>query len=142
LSGGVRRSMAIAQYHFRWRRHSGTPLSLRERALTIDHDSRISLRAPFERVRAIERAIVSDLPAFGYNPLNATCRHMPGATARGFDHAALHGRAFAKMLSSVFLRACWRGIPHSQTHPMVSTEKTPSTRPIYMFKIYYIKCKL
>jgi hypothetical protein len=59
---------AIAQYHFRSRRHSGTPLNLRERVLTIDHDSRISPRAPFERVLAIERAIVSDIQAFGYNP--------------------------------------------------------------------------
>ena len=60
--------MAIAQYHFRSRRHSGTPLNLRERVLTIDHDGRISPRAPFERVLAIERAIVSDIQAFGYNP--------------------------------------------------------------------------
>ena len=36
--------------------------------LTIDHDGRISPRAPFERVLAIERAIVSDIQAFGYNP--------------------------------------------------------------------------
>jgi hypothetical protein len=63
--------MAIAQYHFRSRRHSGTPLNLRERVLTIDHDSRISPRAPFERVLAIERAIVSDIQAFGYNPDDA-----------------------------------------------------------------------
>jgi len=64
-------SMAIAQYHFRSRRHSGTPLNLRERVLTIDHDGRISPRAPFERVLAIERAIVSDIQAFGYNPDDA-----------------------------------------------------------------------
>ena len=63
--------MAIGQYHFRSRRHSGTPLNLRKRVLTIDHDSRISPRAPFERVLAIERAIVSDIQAFGYNPDDA-----------------------------------------------------------------------
>ena len=39
--------------------------------LTIDHDGRISPRAPFERVLAIERAIVSDIQAFGYNPDDA-----------------------------------------------------------------------
>jgi hypothetical protein len=61
-------SMAIAQYHFRSRRHSGTPLNLRERVLTIDHDSRISPRAPFERVLAVERAIVSEIQALGHNP--------------------------------------------------------------------------
>ena len=64
-------SMAIAQYRFRSRRHSATPLNLRERVLTIDHDSRISPRAPFERVLAVERAIVSDIQAFGYNPDDA-----------------------------------------------------------------------
>jgi len=64
-------SMAIAQYHFRSRRHSGTPLNLRERVLTIDHDGRISPRAPFERVLATERSNVSDIQAFGYNPDDA-----------------------------------------------------------------------
>jgi hypothetical protein len=63
--------MAIAQYHFRSRRDSGTPLNLRERVLTIDHDSRISPRAPFERALAVERAVVSDIQAFGYNPDDA-----------------------------------------------------------------------
>jgi len=63
-------SMAIAHYNFHSRLHSGTPLNLRERVLTIDHDSRISPRAPFERVLSIERALVSDIQAFGYNPDN------------------------------------------------------------------------
>ena len=63
--------MAIAQYHFRSQHHSWTPLNLRERVLTIDHDARISPRPPFERALAIERAIVSDIQAFGYNPDDA-----------------------------------------------------------------------
>jgi hypothetical protein len=58
--------MAIAHYRFR-SRHSATPLNLRERVLTIDHDSRIRPRAPFERTLAVERAVVSDIQAFGYN---------------------------------------------------------------------------
>ena len=61
----------LASIIFALRRPSGTPLNLRERALTIDHDGRISPRAPFERVLAIERAIVSDIQAFGYNPDDA-----------------------------------------------------------------------
>ena len=60
-------SMAIAHYHFRSRRQSGTPFHLRERVLTIDHDSRISPRAPFERALTVERAVVSDIQAFGYD---------------------------------------------------------------------------
>jgi hypothetical protein len=64
-------SMAIAHYQFRSRLHSQAPLNLRERVLTIDHDSRILPRAPFERVLAVERAAVSDIQAFGYNADNA-----------------------------------------------------------------------
>ena len=60
-------SMAIARYHFRSRRHSATPINLRERVLTIDHDNRISPRAPFERVLPVERTVVSDIQAFGYD---------------------------------------------------------------------------
>jgi uncharacterized protein YlaI len=60
-------SIAIARYDFRLRPHSQTPLNLRERVLTIDHDSRMSPRPPFERVLAIEREVVSDIQAFGYN---------------------------------------------------------------------------
>jgi len=58
-------SMAIALYHFR--PHSHISLNLRERVLTIDHDSRMSPRPPFERVLAVERQVVSDIQAFGYN---------------------------------------------------------------------------
>jgi hypothetical protein len=64
-------SMAIAHYQFHSRLRSGAPLNLRERVLTIDHDSRILPRAPFERVLAVERAAVSDIQAFGYNADNA-----------------------------------------------------------------------
>jgi hypothetical protein len=60
-------SMAIAHYPFRSRGHSGSPFHLRERVLTIDHDSRISARAPFERALAVQRAVVSDIQAFGYD---------------------------------------------------------------------------
>jgi hypothetical protein len=63
--------MAIAQYHFRSPHHTGTPLNLRERVLTIDHDSRIRPRAPFERVLAVDGAVVSDIQAFGYDPDHA-----------------------------------------------------------------------
>jgi hypothetical protein len=61
-------SMAIVHYQFRARHHSGTPFGLRERVLMIDHDRRISPRAPFERELSVERADVSDIQAFGYNP--------------------------------------------------------------------------
>jgi hypothetical protein len=61
-------AMAIARYAFRSRRQSATPLNLRERVLTIDNDSRMSPPPPFERALAVEREMVSDIQAFGYNP--------------------------------------------------------------------------
>jgi hypothetical protein len=63
-------SMAIAHYHFRSRSHAQPPLNLRERVLTIDHDSRIDPRPPFERLLAVQRQTVSDIQAFGYTPNN------------------------------------------------------------------------
>jgi hypothetical protein len=61
-------SMAIARYHLRSRLPSRPALTLRERVLTIDRDARMSARAPFERVLAPERDIVSDVQAFGFDP--------------------------------------------------------------------------
>ena len=61
-------AMAIARYAFRSRRHSPAPLNLRERVLTIDNDSRMNPPPPFERALEVEREIVSDIQAFGYNP--------------------------------------------------------------------------
>jgi hypothetical protein len=60
-------AMAIARYAFRSRRHPATPLNLRERVVTIDKDSRMAPSPPFERVLAVEREVVSDIQAFGYN---------------------------------------------------------------------------
>jgi hypothetical protein len=61
-------SMAIARYDFRPRGGSGRAFNVRERVLTIDHDSRMAPRSPFERTLLAEREVVSDIQAFGYNP--------------------------------------------------------------------------
>lgn len=60
-------SIAIARYDFRSRTRLLIPLSVREHVRTIDHDSRLSPRLPFERVLEAEREVVSDIQAFGYN---------------------------------------------------------------------------
>ncbi len=60
-------AIAVARYDFSARIDSPTPLRLRERVLTIDHDSRMSPRPPFERALVIERQVASDIQAFGYN---------------------------------------------------------------------------
>jgi hypothetical protein len=61
-------SIAIARYRFRSRLRSQMSLNLRERVLTIDRDSRMDARPPFERVLPLDREVVSDIQAFGYNP--------------------------------------------------------------------------
>jgi hypothetical protein len=61
-------AMAIAHYAFRSGRHSSASLNLRERVVTIDNDSRMTPPPPFERALAVEREMVSDIQAFGYNP--------------------------------------------------------------------------
>jgi len=61
-------SLAIAIYHFFPRFSGPAPAKLRERVATIDHDSRMATRPPFERDLAIERNMASDIQAFGYRP--------------------------------------------------------------------------
>jgi hypothetical protein len=70
-------SMAIAHYHFRPHRHAPPPLQLRERVLTIDHDTRMGPRPPFERLLTVQRETVSDIQAFGYNPAASEPKPLP-----------------------------------------------------------------
>jgi hypothetical protein len=58
-------SMAIAHYHFH-SRGSSRVLNVRERVLTIDHDSRLNPRPPYERTLPMQGGVVSDIQAFGY----------------------------------------------------------------------------
>jgi len=60
-------SMAVARYDFRSRLQPLPSFHLRERVRTIDYDSRLAPRAPFERALAAERNVVSDIQVFGYN---------------------------------------------------------------------------
>lgn len=61
-------SVAIAHYSFLSSRRSQPPVTLRELVRTIDQDSRMNTRPPFERALTIESQVVSDIQAFGYNP--------------------------------------------------------------------------
>jgi hypothetical protein len=61
-------SFAIAHYHFRSRPPAAPPLRMRERVHTIDQDSRMTPRRPFERALPVEREMASDIQAFGYDP--------------------------------------------------------------------------
>ena len=61
-------SIAIAQYNFRPWPRSHASFNLRERVVTIDHDSHSSARPAFERALPAEGEMISDIQAFGYNP--------------------------------------------------------------------------
>jgi hypothetical protein len=61
-------SIAVAHYHFRSRLLAASPFRLREIVRTIDQDSRMTPRRPFERTLPVEREMVSDIQAFGYDP--------------------------------------------------------------------------
>jgi hypothetical protein len=75
-------SIAIARYEFRSKLHPELPFNLRERVLTIDHDSRMSPRPPFEKALTVEREVASDIQAFGYSlddPQQAASAEEPSA---------------------------------------------------------------
>lgn len=59
-------SIAVAQYRIRARSHSPNLLVLRERVRTIDRDSRLDDRPPYERTLQLKGGSASDIQAFGY----------------------------------------------------------------------------
>jgi len=63
-----RGSLAIARYRVRPRSHPPAEPMLREYVRTIDHDTRLPDRPPFERSIALKQGVGSDLQAFGYEP--------------------------------------------------------------------------
>ena len=59
-------SVAIAHYHVQPLSRAPKTLALREHVRTIDQDSRIVMREPFERTINLENGVASDIQAFGY----------------------------------------------------------------------------
>jgi hypothetical protein len=59
-------SLAIARYHIRPRSKPPNFLALREHVRTIDQDSRVSIRPPFDRTIELHGGVASDIQAFGY----------------------------------------------------------------------------
>jgi hypothetical protein len=63
-----RGSVAIARYRVRPRSRPSPEPVLREYVRTIDHDTRLPERPPFERSIVLKKGVGSDLQAFGYEP--------------------------------------------------------------------------
>ena len=115
-------SLAIAHYRFRFRHHANVSLSLRERVLTIDHDSRLDPRPPFEKLLAVESGAASDIQAFGYDP-SAPSAPLP-------LWSLLRQDLFLNNQTSAFLIVHWKHtfdairlldiIPGDQTEPIVT----------------------
>lgn len=99
-------SIAIAIYHFFPRFAASAPVKLRERVVTIDHDSRMATRPPFERDLAIERDMASDIQAFGYNEDDPS-QAMATAKPVGI-WSLLHQDLYLNEQSSPFLIVHWK----------------------------------
>jgi len=98
-------SFAIAHYHFRSRPPAAPPLRMRERVHTIDQDSRMRPRRPFERALAVEREMASDIQAFGYDPGDPE----QAASAESVSlWALLRQDLFLNDQSSAFLTVHWK----------------------------------
>ena len=98
-------SFAIAHYHFRSRPPSPVPLRLRERVHTIDQDSRMTPRRPFERALAVEREMASDIQAFGYDPTDP----QQAASAKSVSlWALLRQDLFLNDQPAAFLTVHWK----------------------------------
>jgi hypothetical protein len=99
-------SIAVAIYRFYPRLAQATPLKLRERVFTIDHDSRMSPRPPFERDVKIERETASDIQAFGYDR-----DHPPAGAPSGKPSAVwslLHQDLYLGDQTAPFLIVHWK----------------------------------
>jgi hypothetical protein len=96
--------IAVAHYNFR-SRVASAPLRLRESVHTIDHDSRMAPRHPFERTLIVERETASDIQAFGYDPSDP----QQAAFAKSASlWALLRQDLFLNDQSTAFLTVHWK----------------------------------
>ena len=101
-------SIAVAHYHFRSRASTAaSPLRLRELVHTIDQDSRMTPRRPFERALAVERETASDIQAFGYDPGDP--QQAPSAKSASL-WAILRQDLFLNDQRTAFLTVHWKHI--------------------------------
>lgn len=65
-------SIAIARYRVQPRARRTKSLSIRENVRTIDQDSRLVSRPPFQRAIQLEHGLATDIQAFGYQLSDGT----------------------------------------------------------------------
>ena len=99
-------SVAVARYHVRQHSHARDALDLRERVRTIDQDSRIASRAPFERTIKMQDGVASDIQAFGYQPDNSSSSR-ESATPNG-PWCLLRQDLYLEGQDSLFLILHWK----------------------------------
>ena len=99
-------SVAVARYHVRQHSHARDALDLRERVRTIDQDSRIASRAPFERTIKMQDGVASDIQAFGYQPDNSSSPR-ESATPNG-PWCLLRQDLYLEGQDSLFLILHWK----------------------------------
>lgn len=72
-------AIAIARYQIRSRSRAPGGLRLIERVRTIDQDSRLVIRPPFERTIELQDGVASDIQAFGFQPDKSSSSGSPEA---------------------------------------------------------------
>ncbi|HZQ51684.1 MAG TPA: hypothetical protein VFB14_05780 [Bryobacteraceae bacterium] len=92
-------SIAIARYRVQPRSQSPDTLLLRESVRTIDRDSRLKERAPYQRSLPLQCGLASDIQAFGYeakdrSAVTSTESHEPWCLFRQDLYFDQQGEAF------------------------------------------------
>jgi hypothetical protein len=102
-------SLAIARYHVQARAGAPKALALREHVRTIDQDSRLVTRAPFERTIDLQDGVASDVQAFGYQA-DASQPHQPAE--RNGLWCLLRQDLYLDGQSALFLVLHWKHTVH------------------------------
>ena len=105
-------SLAIARYTIRSRFKTPGRIALRESVRTIDRDSRLGPRPPFERTLEIQAGVASDIQAFGYEANASPTVQIP--SARAYEPwCLLRQDLYFDGQSAAFLVVHWKHTPRA-----------------------------
>lgn len=99
-------AIAVARYHIHCRSHPKQGLALMERVRTIDQDSRLASRDPFERTIQLRDGVASDIQAFGYKVDNSSVSSESAAASGPW--CVLRQDLYLRGQDSLFLVVHWK----------------------------------
>lgn len=114
-------SLVLARYRIRaLSKHTAVP-GLREYVRTIDRDTRLEQRPPFERSIQLDRGMASDVQAFGYEALDGT----PALPAAHGPWYLLRQDLFLEPQKEPFLVLYWKqALPSIRILDMIPGDQT------------------